>query len=136
MSPEGKISNLEFIAILIANILTNKKSNEKDYDELIERVNDIVDDDFSAWFRSHECVKRFNSNDKFETIIDNLRDRISKLENIVIYMTCASMGKLEDKEFKNLMLMLEEITLDKSSIKLFNLLQRNKIKEKANANNS
>ena len=130
MTPDGKISNLEFIAILIANILTNKKSNEKDYDELIERVDDIVKDDFSAWFQSHECVKRFNNNDKFGTIIDNLRDRISKLENIVIYMTCASMRKLNDKEFKNLMLMLEEITLDKSSTKLFDLLQRNKTKEK------
>lgn len=62
-------------------------------------------------------------------VID-LTSRIDKLENIVIYMTCASMGKLDDKEFRNLMLMLKEISIDRQSIFLANLLKRERIKTK------
>lgn len=66
--------------------------------------------------------------EKLESKILDLTSRIDKLENVVIYMTCASMGKLDDREFNNLMLMLKEIASDRYSIFLANLLKRDKIK--------
>lgn len=66
--------------------------------------------------------------EKLESKILDLISRVDKLENVVIYMTCASMGKLDDREFNNLMLMLKEIASDRYSIFLANLLKRDKIK--------
>lgn len=66
--------------------------------------------------------------EKLESKILDLTSRIDKLENVVIYMTCASMGKLDDREFNNLMLMLKEIASDRYSIFLADLLKRDKIK--------
>lgn len=68
--------------------------------------------------------------EKLESKILDLTSRIDKLENVVIYMTCASMGKLDDKEFNNLMLMLKEIANDRYSIYLSDLLKRERIKSK------